>query len=184
MNRHSPAVPPMPTFSSCQTRMPTARSAPSLVLTLCLGLSLAVTWPIGAKAGDEGGHHSPFEGQPLLTLMHNMQYYGHKLGLAIDAGNRDLQGFYIHEVEEVIEAVSKIESYDGIAIPTLLSSTLKPAFEALEAAIEVGDQDKISARYDDLLDGCNGCHKGAHRPYLVIERNHDNPYPQSFAAKP
>ena len=184
MNRHSPATLPMPAFSSCQTRMPTTSSMRFLVLALCLGLSLGGTWPTGAKADEEEGHHSPFEGQPLLTLMHNMQYYGHKLGLAIDAGNRDLQGFYIHEVEEVIEAVSEIESYDGIAIPTLLNSTLKPAFEALEAAIEIGDKDKISARYDDLLDGCNGCHKGAHRPYLVIERNHDNPYPQNFAAKP
>jgi hypothetical protein len=174
----------MPTFSSRQTRVPAANSVQPLVLALCMGLSLGVASPTGAEAGEEGGHHSPFEGQPLLTLMHNMQYYGHKLGLAIDAGNRDLQGFYIHEVEEVIEAVSEIESYDGIAIPTLLSSTLKPAFEALEAAIEIGDQDKISARYDSLLEGCNGCHQGANRPYIVIERNHDNPYPQSFAVKP
>lgn len=184
MHQHSPAVLPIPTSLSCHTRMPTASPAQSLLLALCLGLSLGVTWPTGADAGEEGGHHSPFEGQPLLTLMHNMQYYGHKLGLAIDAGNRDLQGFYIHEVEEVIEAVSEIESYDGIAIPTLLSSTLKPAFEALEAAIEIGDQDKISARYDNLLEGCNGCHQGANRPYIVIERNHANPYPQNFAVKP
>ena len=182
MKRISPAVLLMPSFASLMARTPAPKTAPFLVLAMCLGLSLGLR-STGVCAGEEGDHHSPFEGQPLLTLMHNMQYYGHKLGLAIDAGNRDLQGFYIHEVEEVIEAVSEIESYDGIAIPTLLSSTLKPAFEALEAAIEVGDQDKISARYDDLLEGCNGCHKGAHRPYIVIERNRENPYPQSFAVK-
>ena len=146
-------------------------------------LLLALALPTGANAGEEGGHHSPFEGMPLLMLMHNMQYYGHKLGLAIDAGNRDLQGFYIHEVEEVIEAVSEIESYDGIAISTLLQSTLKPAFEQLEAAIEVGDQARVSAAYDELLAGCNGCHKGANRSYIAIERNRDNPYPQNFAPK-
>lgn len=150
-----------------------------------LPLLLVLALPAGtvAVAGEEGGHHSPFEGMPLLMLMHNMQYYGHKLGLAIDAGNRELQGFYIHEVEEVIEAVSEIDSYDGIAISTLLQSSLKPAFEQLEAAIEVGDQPKVSAAYDELLAGCNGCHKGAHRPYIVIERNRDNPYPQDFAPR-
>ena len=112
--------------------------------------------------------------------MHNMQYHGHKLGLAIDAGNAKLTGFYVHEVEGVIDAVADISSYDGIAISTLLESTLKPKFEVLEAAIEVGEQDRIDAAYDGLLDGCNGCHRGAHRSYIVIERNHENPYPQRF----
>lgn len=137
-------------------------------------------------AGDDhhGEHHSPFEGQPLLTLMHNMQYYGHKLGLAIDAGNKPLMGFYVHEVEEVIEAVSEIDSYDGIAIATLLESTLKPRFEALEGAIEVGEAERVDAAYDTLLAGCNECHRSANRPYLVIERNRDNPYPQQFKPSP
>ncbi|MGB5833850.1 MAG: hypothetical protein WBG92_17940 [Thiohalocapsa sp.] len=142
---------------------------------------MALALPCSAIADEENGHHSPFEDQPLITLMHNMQYYGHKLGLAIDAGNRDLQGFYVHEVEEVIDAVSAIDSYDGIAISTLLASTLKPAFEVLEAAIEIGDQDSVSAAYGRLLKGCNGCHERANRPYIVIERNRDNPYPQRFA---
>jgi hypothetical protein len=147
-----------------------------------LALSLAFSLPsaIAGEEHHEGEHHSPFEGQPLLTLMHNMQYYGHKLGLAIDAGNSKLMGFYVHEVEEVIEAVSEIESYDGIAISTLLESTLEPRFEALEAAIEVGDPARIDTAYDQLLDGCNACHTSANRPYLVIERNRDNPYPQRF----
>jgi ribosomal protein S20 len=52
-------------------------------------------------------------------------------------------------VEEVIEAVSRSRDYDGIAIADAAESTLKPAFEQLEAAIEVGDQDKISAAYDE-----------------------------------
>jgi hypothetical protein len=152
-------------------------------LVTALMLPLASVALAGDDSRQHSGeeHHSPFEGQPLLTLMHNMQYFGHKLGLAIDAGNRELQGFYVHEVEEVIEAVSAIESYDGIAIPKLLESTLKPAFEALEGAIEIGDQDKVSAAYDKLLEGCNTCHRGANRGYIVIQRSHDNPYPQNFA---
>ena len=151
-------------------------------------LTIALGTPLGAAAaGDDhghDGHHSPFEGMPLLMLMHNMQYYVHKLGLAVDAGNKPLQGFYVHEVEEVVEAVGEIDHYDGIAIPTLLESTLKPAFEALEGAIEVGDAERVDAAYDRFIEGCNDCHRGAHRPYIVIERRHDNPYPQSFAPRP
>jgi len=152
-------------------------------VAIALLLALALLAGTIAVADEEGDHHSPFEGMPLLMLMHNMQYYGHKLGLAIDAGNRDVQGFYVHEVEEVIDAVSEIDDYDGIAISRLLQSTLKPAFEQLEAAIEVGDQPRVSAAYDEFLAGCNDCHKGANRPYIVIERNRDNPYPQDFTPR-
>jgi hypothetical protein len=168
------------TFSLRNSVTPLAKPA-----ALCLSTLIALSGASVAVAGDDhDGHHSPFEGQPLLTLMHNMQYYGHKLGLAIDAGNRELQGFYVHELEEVIEAVEEIESYDGIAIPTLLESTFERAFEGLEGAIEVGDAERIDAAYDGLLNGCNECHRGANRPYIVIKRNHDNPYPQDFAPRP
>jgi len=156
-----------------------------MIWTNRIGLTLLLLLgaPLATAGDDHGGHHSPFKGQPLLTLMHNMQYYGHKLGLAIDAGNAKLMGFYVHEVEEVIEAVGEIESYDGIAISTLLKSTLEPKFEALEAAIELGDAERIDGAYDGLLSGCNACHKSSNRPYIVIERNRENPYPQRFAAE-
>ncbi|MCF7991539.1 MAG: hypothetical protein K9M02_13935 [Thiohalocapsa sp.] len=168
------------TFSLRNSVTPFAKPA-----ALCLYTLIALSGASVAVAGDDHeDHDSPFEGQPLLTLMHNMQYYGHKLGLAIDAGNRELQGFYVHELEEVIEAVEEIESYDGIAIPTLLESTFERAFEGLEGAIEVGDAERIDAAYDGLLNGCNECHRGANRPYIVIKRSHDNPYPQDFAPRP
>jgi len=32
-------------------------------------LLLALALPTGANAGEEGGHHSPFEGMPLLMLI-------------------------------------------------------------------------------------------------------------------
>ena len=151
------------------------------ILTLALILAAPIKTIADEEGHGEGEHHSPFEGMALITLMHNMQYYGHKLGLAIDAGNSELQDLYAHEVEEVLEALSEIEEYDDIQIPPLLEKTLKPAFESLEGAIEEGDADKIDTAYDGLLEGCNACHKGAKKPYIVVERNRDNPYPQRFA---
>lgn len=159
----------------------------NLQVTLLFVLMAAASFAFASREDHDhhdGEHHSAFEGQPLLTLMHNMQYYVHKLGLAIDAGNGKLTGFYLHEVEEVIEAVSDIDSYEGVAISTLLASTLAPKLEALEAAIERGEEERTDAAYDGLIEGCNECHRGAHRPYILIERNRDNPYPQRFAPQP
>ncbi len=160
-------------------------------------LTLALTFPCLSSAQDRGavspqpeepargqpGEHeaSPFAGMPLLLLMHNMQYYVHKLGLAIDAGNRPLADFYAHEVEEIITVVGSIDRHEGVAIKPIFASALPPAFAALEDALGTGDAAKLGTAYDRLLDGCNACHRGAGRPQIVIRRSHINPYPQEFA---
>lgn len=143
-------------------------------------LTMSFACPLTAHAGEEV-HDSPFAGLPLPMLMHNMQYYAHKLGLSVDAGNRDLQGLYIHELEEVIEALGNVGEFDGADIPKLLGATLKPAFLALESAIGDGEPGQIDTAYNRLLETCNACHRGAGRPYVVIERNRNNSYPQRFA---
>ncbi len=157
-----------------------------LIPALILPILLLAALPLAADADHDehgDGHHSPFAGMPLIMLMHNMQYNAHKLGLAIDAGNAELQHFYGHELEEVIEAVGEIEDYDGIAIAAHLDKTLKPAFEALETSLDSGDAAKIDTAYSNLLGACNGCHRSSERPFIVIQRNRDNPYPQDFSPR-
>lgn len=117
----------------------------------------------------------------LPTMMGRMQYFAHKLGLAVSSGNRDLQHFYAHELEEVIEKVEVIEEHDGVRIADLIRGTLVPAFEALERSIDSGDAAAVDGAYDGLLAACNQCHTGAKRPYIHIERRTDNPFMQSFA---
>ncbi len=116
----------------------------------------------------------------LVTWMGRLQYYTHKLGLAVDAGNQALVGYYTHEVEEVIEAIEDIESYDDIPIGNLVKEILIPAFETFETSFDSGDSQRRNADYDGLIAACNHCHETAQRPYLVIRRNHDNPYMQRF----
>lgn len=126
-------------------------------------------------AGEEAG---------LVTWMGQLQYFTHKLGLAVKAQNRALQGYYVHEVEEIIEHVAAIPELDGIEIGKLVKANLLPAFEALEGAVEVGDQARVDSAYEDLIEACNTCHKAANRPYLHIERRDDNPYLQDFSSRP
>lgn len=120
----------------------------------------------------------------LVTWMGRLQYYTHKLGLSLDAGNQALVGYYTHEVEEVIEAIEDIESENDIPIGSLVKKILVPAFETFEASFETsldsGDRKRLNADYDGLIAACNQCHDTAQRPYLVIQRNHDNPYLQRF----
>lgn len=117
----------------------------------------------------------------LVTWMGRLQYFTHKLGLAVDAQNRALQAYYVHEVEEVIEQIEEIQETDGIEVGRLVKANLVPAFERLESAVEVGDQARVDLAYDELIGACNTCHKAANRPYIHIERRSDNPYLQNFA---
>lgn len=145
--------------------------ASALAASVCLGAAA----PAAASGDDELG---------LVGWMGQLQYYTHKLGLAVGAQNRALQGYYVHEVEEVIEQIEEIEESAGVRIGELVKAKLVPAFETLDAAVEIGDQVRISAAYDSMLGACNSCHHAANRPYIQIVRRTDNPYIQSFEPAP
>ena len=141
-----------------------------------LSVVLLTGMPLQSPQADEEGR--------LVAWMGTLQYYTHKLGLAVTAQNRALEGYYVHEVEEVIEHIEEIQEVDGIEIGKLVKVNLVPAFEALEGAVEVGDQSRIDLAYGELITACNACHKAANRPYIHIERRADNPYLQDFAPSP
>jgi hypothetical protein len=146
------------------------------ILVAALSALLLTGIPLQTSlAGDEAG---------LVTWMGRLQYYTHKLGLAVAAQNRALQGYYVHELEEVIEHIEGIQEVDGIEIGNLVKANLVPAFETLESAVEVGDQSRVDLAYGGLIGACNTCHKAANRPYVHIVRRADNPYLQDFAPIP
>lgn len=129
-------------------------------------------------------HGSGAPSAELVTRMGRLQYFVHKLGLAVSAGNRPLQAFYLHEAEEVVEAVERIEKHDGIEIAGLLRQNLIPSLETLKTEVQTGNGSRIDSAYESLLAGCNACHKAAGRPYIQIRRRTDNPYMQDFAPAP
>lgn len=146
------------------------------ILAASLTALLLASAPLRSPlAGDESG---------LVNWMGRLQYFTHKLGLAVDARNRALQGFYAHEVEEVIEHISEIREVDGVEIGALVEAKLVPAFDALEGAVEAGDQARTDRAYAELIGACNACHRATSRPYILIEHRADNPYPQRFEPLP
>ena len=147
---------------------------PNLVAA-ALAAALVQLAPAPALAGDGGD---------FVTHMTQMQYFTHKLGLAVDTGNRKLQGYYVHEVEEIIEKVEKVKEYKGIEVGKLIGTVLEPSFEKLEDAVESGDAQATDAAYDGLIDACNRCHTAANHDFLVVERRRDNPFIQNFSPAP
>jgi hypothetical protein len=146
------------------------------ILAVCFAALLFTGVPLQPALGDaESG---------LVTWMGRLQYFTHKLGLAVDAQNHALQGYYLHEVDEVVEHLEGIQEADGIEVGNLVKAKLVPAFDALEGEVEAGDQGRIARAYENLIGACNACHKAVNRPYIHIERQVDNPYPQSFSPTP
>ena len=120
----------------------------------------------------------------LVRYMSSLQYFAHKTGLAIDAGNARLAGFYAHEMEEMIERVEAVEEYDGHPVGDLTRSILVPAFEDLEEAVDSGDPGRMSAGFDGLVKQCNACHEATDHAYIRIRKTAGNPYLQSFDPLP
>jgi hypothetical protein len=159
-------------FSSTRTT-PMHRHA--VVIPLLAAALVGAAVPLAASEG---------EGHDLIGLMGRLQYFAHKLGLAVSAKNQALEGFYVHEVHETVERIQGIDQAEGLEVGKLARSNLVPALKALEEAIAVGNQAGIDDAYDGLLTACNACHRAAERPYIHIVRRTDNPYMQDFGPRP
>ena len=128
------------------------------------GLIVAATLHVASS------HAAAPAGGNFVSHMTQMQYFTHKLGLAVSARNRELEGYYVHEVEE----------YKGIPVGQLIRDTLLPTFEYLEKTLQTGDAEAADVAYDKLIEACNACHKAAKHEFIRIERRTDNPYLQGF----
>jgi hypothetical protein len=120
----------------------------------------------------------------LATLMGELQRYSHKIHLSLEAGNRPLAGFYAHEMEEIIETLVEIDEYDGHPVGQLTRDRLAPAFKAFENSLGGMETVTPSLAFDQMLDACNNCHEAAARGTIVIRKNPQNTYMQSFKPVP
>lgn len=116
----------------------------------------------------------------LVENMGNLQYFTHKMTLAIDADNQPLADFYAHELEEYLEDTLKVESYHDKPIGKLAKAMLVPAFENLEKDIKANKLRKASDKVDAMINACNACHNATGYNFIAIERRSDNPFMQKF----
>ncbi len=122
-------------------------------------------------------------GDELSVHMGRLQRHMHKLGLSIDAGNKDLAAFYAKEVGETATDIQKKfkAEYDGFQVGTLLGAMLTPTLAPVAQAISGGDMAGASKKYDLVVASCNNCHLATQRAYLKVVRSKSNPYNQDFS---
>ncbi len=142
---------------------------PSILLTTSLAALISLT----ANASDDD--------RELIDNMRLLQYFSHKASLSIDARNRELADFYVHELEEAVEETGSIESYDGHAIGELSSAMLRPMLESLEQALDDAEWSDISQAFDTMIQSCNSCHQATEHGYIRIQRSSENPWMQDFS---
>jgi len=117
----------------------------------------------------------------LTTYMALFQHIAHKIGLSIDAGNKDLASFYVGELNEESGIVAKrFPQYQGIAVGALLPAMLNPYIAPLKSAVDAGNMPAASTAYDNLITGCNACHAATQHSFVKIKRVKTNPYLQEF----
>ena len=118
----------------------------------------------------------------FVDNMIGLQYFMHKAGLSMRADNLELADFYLHEIEEILEVVGEIESYDEMPVGELSKAMLGPAFHDLEEAVDSGDSSAALSAYTTVINSCNACHTATGFAYIKIaDRSTENVFMQDFS---
>jgi hypothetical protein len=115
-----------------------------------------------------GATSSPLE---LSDVMLKLQIHQNKLWFAGSAGNWDLVRFYLDEMEEDIAPMIGAGLMEGSAdVSEIMETTLPPLLDALRIAAADRDAEAFSARFLDLVQGCNSCHRSSGLGFIVVQR--------------
>jgi hypothetical protein len=108
-----------------------------------------------------------------------------KLGLAGQAANWPLAAYALAEIRETFAGIVKAKPrFAGLPVGELADAALKAPLGAIEAAIKQRDPQKFAAAYDQLTQGCNGCHATLNHPFVVIKTPDASPFAnQDFNAQ-
>jgi hypothetical protein len=121
----------------------------------------------------------------LIEIMIVTQSHHTKLWLAGNAGNWELADYQVDELKEVLEDAGKfVPDYKGAPVGKMIDNLVMPPIADVESAVKARDRAKFTAAYDKLTAGCNTCHQGSNRGFIVIQRPTASAFPnQSFAPK-
>ncbi len=124
-----------------------------------------------ACAPSEPPAKAPATTVALSRVMLALQIHQNKLWFAEAAGNWDLARFYLDKIDEDSRPVIGAGITAGPAdVSDIMATTLPPLVDALRTAAADRDPEAFSARYLDLVQGCNSCHRSAGHGYIVIQR--------------
>jgi hypothetical protein len=107
----------------------------------------------------------------LADYMNKLQRHANKLWFAGSSQNWELAQFYVHELEESMEAVEHANlTEDGVELTPLIRNYGLKSLEKLEDAIKNKESKAFDETYDMLVANCNSCHNAANHSFIVIQK--------------
>ena len=107
----------------------------------------------------------------LGAYMTTIQLHAAKLWFAAKASNWDLAAYEVHELEETMEPVKKLNvEKNGVKISNVMDAVLQTQIAQLEESIKRKNQTDFQKSYDETLSACNGCHTEAGYKFIQIVR--------------
>ena len=102
-----------------------------------------------------------------------------KLWFAAQAGNWDLAQYELDEINEGLEdAVTYHPVFKhGAPLAEIMTKFMAKPVSNLTEAINAKNKTKFVQAFDQLTEGCNGCHKAAEQDFIKIKR----PTQQNFS---
>jgi len=103
--------------------------------------------------------------------MTTIQLHAGKLWFAAKANNWELAAYELHELEETMEAVKKLNvEKNGVKISNVMDAVLQTQIVQLEESIKQKNQTEFQKNYDETLSACNGCHTESGHKFIEIIR--------------
>jgi hypothetical protein len=107
----------------------------------------------------------------LGEYMTTIQLHTGKLWFAAKAANWELTAYELHELEETMKAVKKLNvEKNGVKISNVMDAVLKTQIAQLEKSITQKNQAGFQNAYDETLSACNGCHTESGHKFIRIIR--------------
>jgi hypothetical protein len=107
----------------------------------------------------------------LGEYMTTIQLHAAKLWFAGKAANWRLAEYELHELEETMEVVKKLNvEKNGVKISNVMDGVLQTQIAQLEKSIKQKTPADFQKSYDETLSACNGCHTESGHPFIQIVR--------------
>ncbi len=107
----------------------------------------------------------------LGEYMTTIQLHVGKLWFAAKAANWDLAIYELHELEETMEVVKKLNAEkNGVKISGVMDAVLRTQIAQLEQTIKRKNPGEFQKAYDETLSACNGCHSESGHKFIQIVR--------------
>ena len=102
-----------------------------------------------------------------------------KLWFAGQSANWPLAAYELDELNEGFDDVATYHPTHKDAelpLPQLIDKMIKAPVGQLDEAIKAQDKDRFEKAFDQLTEGCNGCHQAEKFGFNVVTRPTANPY--------